>query len=140
MWIERSGADHDLPDNDGQQSSPRPSLRIWAQARAAAERAIVRYQQPPAKFSAASARKKAAHPWALYETQMMPAAAWTLPPAKHANPKARARRYTGGAIRRRMPDRGGDAHHVRRRFGRVVLLGAFIGMPPRDVFDKVIAN
>jgi len=33
-----------------------------AQVRADAERAIVRYQEPPARFSAATTRKKAAHP------------------------------------------------------------------------------
>ena len=33
------------------------------QVRAGAERSIVMYQAPPAKFSAARTRKKAAHPW-----------------------------------------------------------------------------
>ena len=33
-----------------------------AQVRAGAERSIVTYQQPPARFSAAMTRKKAAHP------------------------------------------------------------------------------
>src|SRR5437899_1073371 len=42
---------------------------------------------------------------------MTPAAAATLPPAIRVAPKARRWRYSYGQIRRRMPVRGGDAHH-----------------------------
>ena len=39
-----------------------PGDRPRAQARGGAERAIVMYQEPPARFSAPRTRKKAAHP------------------------------------------------------------------------------
>ncbi|HEY5356974.1 MAG TPA: site-specific integrase [Streptosporangiaceae bacterium] len=39
-----------------------PAVVDQAQVRAGAERAIVRYQEPPARFSAPRTRKKAAHP------------------------------------------------------------------------------
>jgi hypothetical protein len=101
-----------------------------AQVRANSERAIAMYQQPPARFSAPRTRKKAAHPYTPYERHTTPAAAATPPPTIRMGPEARRWRYSHGAIARRSPDRGGDAHHPRRPFGAVLSLGVFIGMPP----------
>lgn len=60
-----------------------------AQAWADSERAMLRYQKPPAKFSAAITRKSAAHASTPYERQMSPAAAATLPPIMCPAPKKR---------------------------------------------------
>ncbi len=59
----------------------------------------------------------------------MPAAAATLPPAIRVKPKARRWRYSQGAIRRCIPDRGGDSHHPRRPFAAVLSLYAFMAAP-----------
>jgi len=50
---------------------------------------MLRYQKPPAKFSAAITRKSAAHASTPYERQMSPAAAATLPPIMCPAPKKR---------------------------------------------------
>src|SRR5258708_43203 len=60
----------------------------------------------------------------------MPRPTKTIPLAMRTPAQARRWRYSHGEIMRRMPDRGGDAHHARRPFGAVLSLGAFIGMPP----------
>jgi hypothetical protein len=57
------GAIHWPPRAEGMARSFAPAMPSdQAQDQAAAERAIVTYQQPPARFSAPIARKKAAHP------------------------------------------------------------------------------
>src|ERR1700722_17624817 len=61
---------------------------------------------------------------------MTPAAAPALPPARCMRLRARGWRYAIGLMRRRMPVRGGDAHHARRPLAAVLSLGAFIGMLP----------
>src|SRR6266480_2705553 len=50
-----------------------------------------------------------------------------MPPTTRAIPKARTWRYSGGAIRRCTPERGGDRHHSRRRFVTVFSSRAFMG-------------
>jgi hypothetical protein len=91
-----------------------------AQDRADAERAMVRYQQPPARFSAPRTTKKAAHAWAPYERSRTPPTASKLPQAIRVTPEARRWRYSHGAIRRLLTV----------RWGAVLSFGAFIGMPP----------
>src|SRR5215469_10333420 len=51
--------------------------------------------------------------------------------------KPRRWRYSHGAMMRRMPDRGGDAHHPRRPLRAVLSLCAFIGMPPVAVASAI---
>ena len=51
-----------LPEDPRVRASPPRPASDRAQVRAGAERAMVRYQEPPARFSAPRTRKKAAHP------------------------------------------------------------------------------
>jgi hypothetical protein len=86
------------------------------------------YQEPPAKFAAAIAPKKAAHPYTPYARHTTAAAAATAPPTIRVRPKARRWRYSQGTIRRCRPDRGGYAHHPRRPFAALLSLAAFIAI------------
>src|ERR1700733_199666 len=89
---------------------------------------MLRYQEPPAKFSAAMTRKKAAHPQALYARQMMPAAAATAPPTMRAAPQKPMWRYSHGLIRRCRPGRGGFRHQARKPLPAVLSLGSFMAI------------
>jgi hypothetical protein len=55
-----------------------------------------------------------------------------MPLAMRNRAKPRRWRYSHGAIMSRMPDRGGDVHHVRRPFGAVLRFGACTGMSSVD--------
>ena len=57
---------------------------IGYECRADVDPATAMYQQPPARFSAAIVRKRAAHASAAYQRHTMPAAAATMPPAMTA--------------------------------------------------------
>jgi hypothetical protein len=56
----------------------------------------------------------------------MPAAVAIPPPAIRVTPKARRWRYSQGAIRRCIPDRGGDRHHARRPSAALFSFHAFM--------------
>lgn len=68
---------------------------------------------------------------------MTPATPATQPPATRMIPNARRWRYSYGAMTRRMPDRGGDAHHARRPLGKTLSSGAFTKEAlRRSCFDR----
>ena len=109
--------------------------RLQAQVRADAERAIASSQAAHAKFAAAAARNTIAHPTATVVKEpptrvTAPRPTKTIPAVMRARPNARRWRYSNGQIMRRMPDRGGDAHHPRRPLGPVLSFCAFIGILP----------
>jgi len=109
--------------------------RLQAQVRADAERAIASSQAAHAKFAAAAGRNTIAHPTATVVKEpptrvTAPRPTKTTPEAMRTRPNARRWRYSNGQIMRRMPDRGGDAHHPRRPVGAVLSFCAFIGKLP----------
>jgi hypothetical protein len=78
-------------------------------------------QPATARLAAASTLNAIAHPYAF---QLLPpnASVRTLQPAATMPPRIRRRakvrrwRYSQGAMMRRMPARGGHAHHARKLF------------------------
>jgi hypothetical protein len=118
-------------------STARPVRAAQAQVWGDAERAIASSQAANKKCAAAAARNSAAHLTATLvkeppKSVTAPRPVKTIPAAMRTPAQARRWRYSHGAIRRFIPDRGG----VRQRHQVVVELGvglsfcACIGMPP----------
>ena len=89
------------------------------------DRAIASSQAAYEKLAAAATRKMAAHPAAFAEKEppmsvTAPSPAKTVPAVMRTPAQARRWRYSHGAIRRLIPDRGG----VPQRHQAVVELGA----------------
>jgi len=75
---------------------------------------MVSSQKANKKFATATASRNApkiTHALETSETTMTPRTNATIPPAMRMPAKARRWGYSHGEIMRRMPDRGGDAHH-----------------------------
>lgn len=105
---------------------------------------MVSSQEANQKFAAA-ARNSAAHPTAIAEKEgpmsvKAPRPARTIPALMRTRAQTRRWRYSHGLMMRRMPDRGGDAHHPRRPLGAVLSLGAFIEMSSATRCPAVVAG
>ena len=118
-------------------STSRPVRAAQAQVRADSERTIASSQAANEKLPAAATRNSAANPaaFAVKEPPMSvtaPRPAKTIPAAMRTRAKALRWRYSHGAIRRLIPDRGGvpQRHQVVVEPGGVLSLCAFIGILP----------
>jgi hypothetical protein len=115
----------------------RPVRTAQAQVRGDAERAIASSQAASRKLAAAATRNSAANPAAFAVKEppkrvTAPRPVNTIPAAMRTRAKTRRWRYSHGAIRRLIPDRGGvpQRHQVVVELGAVESLCACTGMPP----------
>src|SRR5580704_8608798 len=144
--VSRRGAEACLPAGSPPVclASARPVRVAQAQVRADAERAMARSQAANKSCAAAAARNSVANPAAFGEKEppmrvTAPRPARTMPMAVRAPAQARRWRYSHGAMRRCMPDRGGvpQRHQVVVGLEAVLSFCAFIGNFPSAVVSAI---